>query len=165
MVIEWSSNPFSPPSLYQLKNRRSESVSVDLSHITVAADLKNPVEELGQYKDQFGKPISFPVSGWEPARPLDRKVLHGRLCRVEPIEPERHARSLFEANSLDPQGTNWTYLSYGPCPTWEAYSGWMTRVCLGDDPLFFAIVDNASDSAIGVASYLRIVPVHGVIEV
>ena len=26
----------------------------------------------------------------------------GRYCRVEPIDPERHARELYEANALDP---------------------------------------------------------------
>ena len=140
-------------------------MSVDCRTLPFAVDLKNLVAEFSQYKDEFGKPISFPVPGWEPARSVECKVLHGRLCRVEPIELERHARSLFEANSLDPQGTNWTYLSYGPCPTWESYTAWMTQVCLSDDPVFFAIVDNATERAIGLASYLRIVPVHGLIEV
>ena len=34
-----------------------------------------------------------------------------------------------------------------------------------DDPLFYAVVDQASGGAIGVASYLRIEPAVGVIEV
>ena len=41
----------------------------------------------------------------------------------------------------------------------------MQRVCLGDDPLFHAIIDSATGKAIGVASYLRIDPASGSIEV
>jgi RimJ/RimL family protein N-acetyltransferase len=115
--------------------------------------------------DQFGKPIGFPVPGWKPAALPTREIMHGGSCRLEPIDPVRHGRSLFEASALDSHGTNWTYLSYGPCLSWETYKQWMTEVCLGDDPLFFAIVDNATNRAIGVASYLRIDPGHGVIEV
>ena len=33
------------------------------------------------------------------------------------------------------------------------------------DPFFFAIVDNSTQSAVGIASYLRIEPGHRVIEV
>jgi RimJ/RimL family protein N-acetyltransferase len=41
----------------------------------------------------------------------------------------------------------------------------MRATCLGDDPLFFAIVDTAGGKALGVASYLRITPASGSIEV
>ena len=41
----------------------------------------------------------------------------------------------------------------------------MTASCLGDDPLFFAIIDLADGQPAGVASYLRIVPASGSIEV
>src|SRR6185295_2637669 len=42
---------------------------------------------------------------------------------------------------------------------------WIKKTCLGDDPFFFAIVDAATDRATGVASYLRITPASGSIEV
>jgi RimJ/RimL family protein N-acetyltransferase len=41
----------------------------------------------------------------------------------------------------------------------------MVQTCLGDDPLFFAIVEPASGRALGLASYLRIAPGTGSIEV
>jgi len=41
----------------------------------------------------------------------------------------------------------------------------MIANCLGDDPLFFAILDKADGRAAGVASYLRITPAAGSIEV
>ena len=91
--------------------------------------------------------------------------MSGRSCRVEPIDPDRHASDLFSANSEDHDGRIWTYLPYGPMDTLESYREWMDATCLGDDPLFHAIVEADTDRAVGIASYLRITPKVGVIEV
>jgi RimJ/RimL family protein N-acetyltransferase len=56
-------------------------------------------------------------------------------------------------------------LAYGPFATLEDYTRWMQATCLGDDPLFFAIIDLTDGAPAGVASYLNIVPVGGSIEV
>jgi RimJ/RimL family protein N-acetyltransferase len=91
--------------------------------------------------------------------------MQGRFCRVEPINPARHAAELHAANLIDLTRANWTYLGYGPFETLDEYCEWMTRSCLGDDPLFHAVIDIDSGRAIGVASYLRIEESVGVIEV
>jgi RimJ/RimL family protein N-acetyltransferase len=111
------------------------------------------------------QPVGFPVPGWTPPPRPPRAAMAGRYCRVEPLEPDRHAADLFAANAADTQGRIWTYLPYGPFETLEAYSAWMVADCLGDDPLFHAIVEATSGKALGVASYLRIAPVAGSIEV
>jgi RimJ/RimL family protein N-acetyltransferase len=41
----------------------------------------------------------------------------------------------------------------------------MGRTCASDDPLFYAIVEPTEETAVGVASYLRIDPISGSIEV
>lgn len=89
----------------------------------------------------------------------------GRFCRLEALDPARHATDLFEAFSIDTSGAMWTYLPYGPFEGIEAYLRWMNSACLGEDPLFFAIIDRTSGRAVGVASFMRIDPVMGVIEV
>ncbi len=91
--------------------------------------------------------------------------MEGRFCRVEPLDPARHGDPLWAANALDRDGRNFTYLTAGPFATPEAYFEWLNGSCRGDDPLFHAIVDRASGQAVGVASYLRIDPANGVIEV
>ncbi|MEO7913230.1 MAG: GNAT family protein [Roseiflexaceae bacterium] len=113
----------------------------------------------------LGQPIGFAVAGWAtPPRP-PREPIHGRYCRVEPLDSARHAADLFAANraAIDPR--DWTYLAYGPFESMEEYQDWIQRVCLGDDPLFHAIIDSATDKAVGVASFLRIEPGSGSIEV
>jgi RimJ/RimL family protein N-acetyltransferase len=66
---------------------------------------------------------------------------------------------------LDVEGKNWTYLAYGPFADLDSYLAWIDRTCSGNDPLFFAIIDRQTDRAVGVASYLRIDPANGSIEV
>ncbi|GAB4370797.1 MAG: GNAT family protein [Kiloniellaceae bacterium] len=113
----------------------------------------------------LGQPIGAPVAGWTPRPRPPRKPMEGRLCRVEPLDPARHSADLFAANGADTEGRNWTYLPYGPFAALADYRAWMEKTCLGDDPLFHAIVDLASSKAVGLASYLRIDPANGVIEV
>jgi len=91
--------------------------------------------------------------------------MDGRFCRLEPLDPVRHAEPLFRACACDERGAMWTYLFYGPFESAAAFRAWMERTCLGDDPLFFTIIDRASGEPVGLASYLRIEPAHGVMEV
>jgi hypothetical protein len=68
-------------------------------------------------------------------------TLEGRLCRLERLDPARHAASLYEAARADVKGSNWTYLPYGPFDSLESYRAWMDQTCRGTDPLFYAIVE------------------------
>lgn len=115
--------------------------------------------------NHLGQPVGFPLPGWRPPPEPPREPMAGRYCRVEPIDPDRHARQLHEANMRDPSGRAFTYLSAGPFDSHAAYVDWMTSSCLGRDPLFHAILDNGSGQAVGVASYMRIDARNGVIEV
>lgn len=114
--------------------------------------------------NEFGQAIGSPVSGWSPPPFPPHEAIEGRTCRLEPLDPERHAKDLYAANSLD-DGRNWTYLSGVPPKTLAEYRNWMTAACLGKDPMFFAIVERAAGTPVGVASYMRITPAAGTIEV
>jgi len=115
--------------------------------------------------NHLGQPIGFPLPNWSARPRPPRTAMEGRVCRVEPIDVDRHAADLHAANLEDKEGRNWTYLAYGPIATREEYRDWMRKTCLGDDPLFHAVIDLKSGRAVGVASYLRIDPAPGVIEV
>lgn len=91
--------------------------------------------------------------------------MQGRLCRLEPLAAAVHATSLHEAHEADREGRNWTYLPYGPFASSSAYTSWIGSVDHGEDPLFYAIIDLTTDRPVGVASYLRIEPSMGVLEV
>src|SRR3546814_4077495 len=91
--------------------------------------------------------------------------MEGRFCRLEPLDPDRHAADLFEAYAEDRDSRMWTYMTHGPFKDLPELSGWMRATCLGDDPLVHAIVDGTTGKATGVASFMRIDPAAGVIEV
>ncbi|HJU17398.1 MAG TPA: GNAT family protein [Stellaceae bacterium] len=115
--------------------------------------------------NEFGQPIGFPLPLWSPRSRPPRTAMAGRFCRVEPLDPERHADQLFAADSEDEEGRGWTYLSRGPYPSPASHRQWAEAASRSDDPLVYAVVDRESGRAVGVASYLRIDPDAGVIEV
>jgi RimJ/RimL family protein N-acetyltransferase len=113
----------------------------------------------------LGQPIGAPVPSWEK-RPLPpRTPIEGRTCRLEPLDPARHAEELFEAMGRDQDGRNWTYLAIGPFAAFGDFRAWLDKMAAGSDPLFHTVIDRATGRAVGVASYLRIDPANGVIEV
>lgn len=115
--------------------------------------------------NHLGQPVGFPVGDWMPPPPPPRTVMSGQFCRVEPLDAAKHAESLFDANLLDTAYRGWTYLPQEPIRDRIAYRTWAEEASRSADPLFFAIEDSATGRAVGIASYLRIDPQSGSIEV
>ncbi len=115
--------------------------------------------------NHLGQPVGALVPDWQPCPHPPRSVMAGRHCRLEPVDPARHADRLHLANALDRDGAMWTYLPYGPFESAADYRTWMERACLGEDPQFFTIIDLATETPTGLAAYLRIDRANGVIEV
>ena len=115
--------------------------------------------------NHLGQPVGFAVPDWVPAQLPPRTPMEGRWCRVEPLDVARHGAELFAAYAEDREGRIWTYMGYGPFASLAEFEAWMAATCLGEDPLFHAIVEVASGRALGVASFLRAQPEVGVIEV
>lgn len=114
--------------------------------------------------NSLNQPVGPVVEGWQAPPFPGRELMQGRFCRLEPLEA-RHAESLYRANALDIDGRNWTYLPYGPFANLTDFRAWIEANCRESDPLFYAIINLESHEAVGVASYLRITPRSGSIEV
>jgi RimJ/RimL family protein N-acetyltransferase len=93
----------------------------------------------------------------------DRSVLPGARVRLEPLDPARHAADLHAASLGDPR--LWDHLPYGPFADVAALREHLERQAASEDPLFYAVVDAATGRAVGVVTYMRIEPAHGVIEI
>jgi RimJ/RimL family protein N-acetyltransferase len=115
--------------------------------------------------NHLGQRVGVPVPDWTPPPVPPSAPMLGRYCRLEPLDPDRHAAALFEADKADMDGRSWTYLAYGPFADLASYRAWLNATCLGADPQFYTVVDFADGRPAGVASYLRIAPGAGSIEV
>ena len=121
--------------------------------------------ELRHRLNEHNQPTGEPIEHWSPRPRPPREPAQGRYCRIEPFDVAAHGDALYDAFARDTAGQNWTYLGYGPFDSRDAFLDWSRRECNGDDPLFHTLIDVESGRPTGLASYLRIDPVMGVIEV
>lgn len=84
---------------------------------------------------------------------------------LAPLDPVRHADSLWEAVRGPEHDDLWLYLFDGPFRDRASFDDALARKAASEDPLCYAIVDRAAGRAAGYAAYLRIEPAHRVIEV
>ena len=114
--------------------------------------------------NELGQPIGWPVATDLP-RPRPEKVrLEGRFCSLVPLDVEAHGGQLWEAFSADMTGVDWTYLPVAPIETEADFGVFLRAAEASEDPLYFTVL-NAEGRAVGHATYLRIDPANGVIEV
>ena len=92
-------------------------------------------------------------------------AIDGDLVRLEVLDPERHAASLFTSSHASGAEGLWEHLPYGPFAGHAEFTAWLEQRAASSDPLFYAVVDGESMRALGMASFLRIEPAHGVIEI
>lgn len=113
----------------------------------------------------FGQPIGAPLPNWTPPPPPPRQTLAGQWCRLEPLRPEAHGDDLFAATRGAELESTWTYLPYGPFPDRADYQEWLNEAARTTDPLFYAIHEGTTGRAQGLASFLRIQPASGSLEI
>ncbi|MBG90863.1 MAG: GNAT family N-acetyltransferase [Actinobacteria bacterium] len=116
-------------------------------------------------KSGLGLVLGEPVDHWEGCSFPPFTVMTGKWVVLMPVKNTDFASQLFDAYQLDGDGKVWDYLPYGPFDSVAKYRSWMIENCLGTDPQFYAIIDRKTNKALGIASYLRISPENGSIEV
>lgn len=106
--------------------------------------------------------VGAPLPGWQPPPLPARTALQGAHVLIEPLDPDRHAGALFKALRRE---ALWTYLPYGPFERVEDHARLLADQAAQPDPMFFALCAAKARRPLGVASYLRIAPAQGSIEV
>ena len=111
------------------------------------------------------KPLGAKID-WHPAALPVRQTHRRRLVLLRPVDADADARPLYEVSHA-PGGDPgiWTYLPDGPYESQEALRTRLAAAQDSDDPLFFTLVRLPEERPEGMASYLRMVPEHGVIEI
>ena len=120
---------------------------------------------MNEHKNNLGQPIGHSMQDWTASEFPPRSQMLGQYCRLEPLDIKLHADDLYDAYGKDQDQSNWTYLPYGPFDNKLDFVAWLEATSQGDDPLFHTVIDLKTNKAVGVATYLRINPKDGVIEV
>jgi len=103
------------------------------------------------------------IEGWTAPPMPGNLTLEGRHVRLEPLDAEAHAALLFGA--YDGHDDVWDYMPSGPFASSAQFHRWMRDITASPDYVFFAIYDLAREAYGGIASFLRIQPDAGSIEV
>jgi RimJ/RimL family protein N-acetyltransferase len=114
--------------------------------------------------NRFGQPVG-PLIDACPAKPPERVILSGRAVTLVPLDAEKHAAALFQAANGGDRDRVWTYLADGPYDDAAVFKASIAAKAQSADPLFFAVLDNASGLAVGYQTLMRVDPTHRVIEV
>jgi len=104
----------------------------------------------------LGKKVKFK----KPKLPAKKNLL-GKFVILEPINPKKHSKDLFECFKLDKKGKLWTYMPDGPFKNVNQ----LEKYIKNKDKFFYAIFSKRYKKFCGLASYLRIEPSSGSIEV
>ena len=107
---------------------------------------------------------AIPLS-WKPVPPPRPVTLRGRYVTLEPLQAARHGCALWEA--VRGHDKVWTWLGDGPYSSEADLHGALADKQASASAVFLAIIphDAGELSAAGYASYMRIEPAHGVVEV
>jgi RimJ/RimL family protein N-acetyltransferase len=109
-----------------------------------------------------GRSVQNPPNGLVPAR----SPLLGRHVSWEPLNPAIHAAELYKAGHGSGEALRiWDYLPAGPWPDEAAFLAWLRGQAAAFDPVRFALRSYKSGIAAGMAGYLDIHPLDGVIEI
>ena len=94
-----------------------------------------------------------------------KKRLIGKYCYLEPVNVKKHSKDLFKNFSKDKKGIDWIYMPQGPFKNEISLKKYLKNKNLTGNPFFYIIYSKRLKTFCGLASYLRIKPQIGTIEV
>ena len=104
----------------------------------------------------LGEKVSFKKS-----KLPQKRFLRGEFVVLEPLNILKHSQDLYECFQLDRSGDLWKYMPSGPFHNITQFKNYLKKT----DCFFYAIYSKRHKKYTGVASYLRINPDIGTIEV
>lgn len=113
-------------------------------------------------------PASTPLGrelDWSPAARPERAALRGSHVLLRPLEADDADALYVVSHAPDGDPAIWTYLPYGPFDSLEALRAMLAEFARSEDTLFFTLARLPDKTPQGVASYLRIKPGWGSIEI
>lgn len=102
---------------------------------------------------------------WTPRPRPDVQPLEGRFVRLEKLDPETHTDGLFDASAQPDGDERFRWLPDVPPTDRSVFRTWVEKSAASEDPLFFAVIDQASGKVAGRQTFMRIDAPNGVAEI
>jgi RimJ/RimL family protein N-acetyltransferase len=112
---------------------------------------------------EFVPQTAAPLANWKPVPIPNPLSLRGRYAALEPLDAARHGGDLWEA--VKDHNALWTWLAASPPSSASALMESVERWRQAEHAVLLAILPTETGRAAGWASYMRITPAQGVIEV
>ncbi len=115
--------------------------------------------------NEYGQWVGDRVPDWHGAGELERKMLAGRSCRLEPMDAERHAVDLFAAFAQAQDERDWTWLGSVRPISVAATELWLQGKVDDAGLVPYVVVDVRSERAVGVVCLMAIERANGTVEI
>ncbi|HFI0267764.1 TPA: GNAT family N-acetyltransferase [Streptococcus suis] len=116
-----------------------------------------PINSFGQ---EIGMPLPYYTCGERPSL----ETIQGHTVRLEKLSLH-HADDLYQFYGPNAKKSDWTYLPIEPLADRDSFQAYFQKMMASFDPYYLAIVDKATNQAIGSFALMRIDPTNRVIEV
>lgn len=118
-------------------------------------------------EEPFPRPLSGALLKTAPSRLVpSRCPLKGRFIQLEPLDPAIHAEELYRAGHGSEEALHiWDYLPHGPWSDEASFAAHLRNQAADIDQIRFVLRPDSTRKASGMASYMDIHPIDGVIEI
>ncbi|WP_343550982.1 GNAT family protein [Pantoea sp.] len=114
--------------------------------------------------NQYGQPVGVALPDWLPATFPPSIILAGRFCQLAPLIFE-HSAALFAAFSQAQDDRDWTWLGASQPQSLIEMSNWIAAKLDDSGLVCYAVIDKASQQAVGAVCFANIDQQHGAIEI
>ncbi|MEG3298735.1 GNAT family protein [Streptococcus suis] len=115
---------------------------------------------INSFDQEIGSPLPNHTTGAFP----NINILEGKTVRLEKLSLH-HADDLYQFYGPNAKKSDWTYLPIDPFADRVSFQAYFQKMMASFDPYYLAIVDKATNQAIGSFALMRIDPTNRVIEV
>ncbi|EHJ57727.1 hypothetical protein HMPREF9318_01650 [Streptococcus urinalis FB127-CNA-2] len=113
--------------------------------------------------NQFGQPIGQPINHFQKGQVPQFDSIKGKTVTVEKVK-SYHLNGLFDLFGQSTPEQSFTYMSFEPFKSKEAFQGHFNYMLTSQDSYFLVIIDNQSQQIVGSFSLMRIDPNFRVVE-
>lgn len=115
--------------------------------------------------NQYGQIVGAPLPGWTPRPAPDGRSLEGAWCRLERLDPARHADALIAGFLAAPDDRDWTWWRTARPDDEAAFRRYVEENATAPGRVSYAIIEPGSGLAAGHAAFMGIDAGDGSIEI